>query len=143
MFAQASTGCINAANCPAEYSDLLRQYLIVFILGLVALGLVAGMLAVAGVLRPGHRKGRYQESKHIAYESGVDPVGTGWSQSQVRYYIFAVLFVMFDVEAVFIFPWAMRLEAYGTFGLIEMLTFIAILVLGLIYAWRKKVLQWL
>jgi NADH-quinone oxidoreductase subunit A len=143
MFAQASNGCVNAANCPAEYSDLLRQYLIVFLLGAVAFGLVAGMLAIAGVLRPGHRQGRYQTNKHVAYESGVDPVGSGWSQSQVRYYIFAVLFVMFDVEAVFIFPWAMRLEAYGTFGLIEMLVFIAIVVLGLVYAWRKKVLQWL
>ena len=142
MFAQASNGCVNAANCPAEYSDLLRQYLIVFLLGAVAFGLVAGMLAVAGVLRPGRREGRYQTNKHIAYESGVDPVGSGWSQSQVRYYIFAVLFVMFDVEAVFIFPWAMRLEAYGTFGLVEMLAFIAIVVLGLVYAWRKKVLQW-
>jgi NADH-quinone oxidoreductase subunit A len=70
-------------------------------------------------------------------------VGTGWSQSNVRYYVFAVLFVLFDVEAVFIFPWALRLEAYGTFGLVEMLVFIAILVLGLVYAWRKKVLQWL
>ena len=61
----------------------------------------------------------------------------------MRYYIFALLFVMFDVEAVFIFPWAMRLEIYDTFGLVEMLVFIAILVLGLVYAWRKKVLQWL
>jgi NADH:ubiquinone oxidoreductase subunit 3 (subunit A) len=52
----------------------------------------------------------------IPYESGVDPVGDGWTQSQVRYYVFALLFVMFDVEAVFIFPWATRLEAYGWFG---------------------------
>jgi NADH-quinone oxidoreductase subunit A len=70
-------------------------------------------------------------------------VGLGWSQTQVRYYIFALLFVMFDVEAVFIFPWATRLEDYGVFGLIEMLIFIAILALGLVYAWRKRVLQWL
>jgi NADH-quinone oxidoreductase subunit A len=65
-----------------------------------------------------------------------------WSQSQVRYYIFALLFVMFDVEAVFIFPWATRLETYGTFGLIEMFVFIFVLLLGLIYAWRKGVLKW-
>jgi len=65
-----------------------------------------------------------------------------WSQSQVRYYIFALLFVMFDVEAVFIFPWATRLEAYGMFGLVEMAIFIFILALGLLYAWRKKVLRW-
>ncbi|MSZ15522.1 MAG: NADH-quinone oxidoreductase subunit A, partial [Actinobacteria bacterium] len=73
---------------------------------------------------------------------GVDPVGSGWSQSQIRYYIYALLFVMFDVEAVFMFPWATRLETYGVFGLIEMLIFVVILALGLLYAWRKKVLQW-
>ena len=65
-----------------------------------------------------------------------------WSQSQVRYYIFALLFVMFDVEAVFIFPWATNLEWFGVFGLVEMFIFIFILVLGLVYAWRKGVLKW-
>ena len=80
--------------------------------------------------------------KLIAYESGVDPVGGDWAQSQIRYYVFAVLFVLFDVEAVFIFPWATRLEVYGTFGLVEMAIFIFILVLGLFYAWRKGVLRW-
>jgi NADH-quinone oxidoreductase subunit A len=72
----------------------------------------------------------------------VDPVGHGWSQSQVRYYIFALLFVVFDVEAVFIFPWATQLERYGMFGLVEMGVFVFILLLGLIYAWRKGVLRW-
>jgi NADH-quinone oxidoreductase subunit A len=73
----------------------------------------------------------------------VDPVGFGWSQSQIRYYIFALLFVMFDVEAVFIFPWATRLEEYDVFGLVEMIVFIAVLALGLVYAWRKGVLRWI
>lgn len=126
-----------------DYSDLLRNYLTVVILGVVAVGLVATMLGVSLILRPGLRSGRYQRQKRLTYESGVDPVGHGWSQSQVRYYIFALLFVMFDVEAVFIFPWATRLEIYDNFGLVEMLVFIAILLLGLVYAWRKKVLQWL
>ncbi|HVT75540.1 MAG TPA: NADH-quinone oxidoreductase subunit A, partial [Acidimicrobiales bacterium] len=88
------------------------------------------------------RPKRPQPQKYLTYESGVDPVGDGWSQSQIRYYIFALLFVMFDVEAVFIFPWAVRLESLGTFGLVEMLVFIAILALGLVYAWRKGVLRW-
>ena len=65
---------------------------------------------------------------------GVDPVGS--------YYIFALLFVMFDVEAVFIFPFATRAEAYGWFGVVEMAIFIVILALGLLYAWKKKVLRW-
>ena len=76
------------------------------------------------------------------YESGVDPVGSGWAQSQIRYYLFALMFVIFDVEAVFIFPWATRLEAYGVFGLVEMGVFVGVLLLGLLYAWRKGVLRW-
>ena len=122
----------------ADYSDFLRQYLTIGIFGLVGLGMGALMLGLGRIVRPT----RPQDQKYITYESGVDPVGTGWSQSQVRYYIFALLFVMFDVEAVFIFPWATRLEIYDTFGLIEMGIFIAILALGLVYAWRKKVLRW-
>jgi NADH-quinone oxidoreductase subunit A len=120
------------------YSDFLRQYLTVGIFGVVALGMAGLMLGIGRVLRPV----RPQEQKYITYESGVDPVGLGWSQSQVRYYIFALLFVLFDVEAVFIFPWATRLEVYGGFGLVEMAIFIVILALGLVYAWRKKVLRW-
>jgi NADH-quinone oxidoreductase subunit A len=120
------------------YSDFLRQYLTVAIFGLLGLGMAGAMLGVGRILRPV----RPQEQKYITYESGVDPVGTGWSQSQIRYYVFALLFVLFDVEAVFIFPWATRLEVYGTYGLIEMVVFIVILGLGLVYAWRKKVLRW-
>jgi NADH-quinone oxidoreductase subunit A len=104
----------------------------------VGIGLGAGLLGIGKIFRPT----RPQEQKYLVYESGVDPVGSGWSQSQIRYYIYALLFVMFDVEAVFIFPWATRLEVYGVFGLIEMLIFVVILALGLLYAWRKKVLQW-
>ena len=78
----------------------------------------------------------------LALLRNVDPVGEGWSQSQVRYYIFALLFVVFDVEAVFIFPWATQLERYGTFGLVEMGVFVSVLLLGLVYAWRKGVLRW-
>jgi NADH-quinone oxidoreductase subunit A len=65
-----------------------------------------------------------------------------WTQSNVRYYVFALLFVLFDVEALFIFPWATRLELYDVFGLIEMAIFIVILTLGLLYAWRKGMLRW-
>jgi len=137
-----STTCTGPQSCP-EYSDLVRSYLTVGILAGLGVGLVAALLGLSLILRPKKRPGSYQSQKYLTYESGVDPVGSGWSQSQVRYYIFALLFVMFDVEAVFIFPWALRLEFYDTFGLVEMLVFIAILVLGLVYAWRKKVLQWL
>ncbi|SRR6266508_6449014 len=120
-------------------SDFLRQYLTVAIFGAAAVLLVGALLGLGSVLRPT----RPQAEKYINYESGVDPVGIGWSQSQIRYYMFALLFVMFDVEAVFIFPWATQLERYATFGLVEMLIFIVILALGLLYAWRKGVLRWL
>ncbi len=120
-------------------SDFLREYLIVVIFGVLGAGIVGAFLGLASLLRPT----RPSEQKYISYESGSDPVGDEWSQSQIRYYIFALLFVMFDVEAVFIFPWATRLEAYGYFGLVEMAIFIFILILGLGYAWRKGVLRWL
>ncbi len=119
-------------------SEFLRDYLIVFIEAGLGIALVGVLLGASWLLRPARR----QSQKHITYESGVDPVGTGWTQSQIRYYVFALLFVMFDVEAVFIFPWATRLETYGTFGLIEMAIFVFILLLGLVYAWRKGVLKW-
>ncbi len=119
-------------------SSFLRSYLTVAIFGGAAVFLVALLLGIGGLLRPK----RPQAQKYIAYESGVDPVGDGWSQSQIRYYVFALLFVMFDVETVFIFPWAVRVQALGWFGFVEAVTFIAILALGLLYAWRKGVLRW-
>ena len=119
-------------------SDSLRQYLTVAIF--IGLGLLlAGVFLGLGYLV---RPSRDQPQKFLTYESGVDPVGIGWSQSQIRYYVFALLFVMFDVEAVFMFPWATQVETYGMFGLVEMLVFVFVLLLGLVYAWRKGVLRW-
>ena len=87
-------------------SSFLRSFLTVVWFGLAAV-LIAGLLLwVASLLRPV----KPTREKQLTYESGVDPVGEGWSQSQVRYYIFALLFVIFDVEAVFIFPWATQLS---------------------------------
>lgn len=120
-------------------SEFLRDYLTVAIFAGVAFGLLFGVLSLGKLVRPV----RPQTDKYLTYESGVDPVGAEWAQSPIRYYVFAVLFVLFDVEAVFIFPWAIRLEAYGWFGAIEMIVFIVVLALGLLYAWRKKVLQWI
>ena len=119
-------------------SEFLRDYLTVVWFGAIALLLAGLLLGVSALVRPN----KPSIQKVIAYESGVDPVGDGWSQSQVRYYIFALLFVVFDVEAVFIFPFATRVDAYEWFGLVEMAIFIVILALGLLYAWRKKVLRW-
>ena len=119
-------------------SEFLRQYLTVAVFGGAAVLMVGAMLGMGRLVRPT----RPQTGKYINYECGVDPVGVGWSQSQIRYYVFALLFVMFDVEAVFIFPWAIRLEQLAVFGLVEMAIFVVILALGLLYAWRKGVLRW-
>ena len=119
-------------------SDFYRSYLTVAIFGGAAVLLVALLLGLGSLVRPS----RPTAAKLTNYESGVEPVGAEFGQSQVRYYIFALLFVLFDVEAVFIFPWALRLETYAVFGLVEMAIFIVILALGLVYAWRKGVLRW-
>ena len=119
-------------------TEFYRQYLAVAVFVVAAFGMVAAMLTIARILRPTLP----QDEKYITYESGSDPLPL-FGQANVRYYIYELLFVIFDVEAVFIFPWAANLERYGTFGLVEMLVFIGLLLLGLVYAIRKKVLQWL
>jgi NADH-quinone oxidoreductase subunit A len=119
-------------------SEFLRAYLLVAVFGAASVLVVLAALGLGSLIRPK----RPNLDKLTTYESGVDPTGPGMAQSQVRYYIFALLFVMFDVEAVFIFPWALGLETYDVFGLVEMVVFIVILALGLVYAWRKGVLRW-
>jgi NADH-quinone oxidoreductase subunit A len=119
-------------------STYFESYLTVGAFAALGAVLVLVMLGVASVLRPT----KPNAGKQLTYECGVDPVGSGWSQTYVRYYVYGLLFLIFDVEAVFIFPWAVILEDLGVFGLIEMLVFIGILVLGLVYAVRKKVLRW-
>src|SRR5919106_4605297 len=115
------------------------QYVTIGIFGVVGMVLVFGTLALSRLLRPNVP----HPEKYTTYESGIDPIGQGWSQANVRYYIFALLFVVFDVEAVFLFPWAVVFEELGTQALVEMAIFIAILAVALIYAIRKRVLEWL
>src|SRR6266513_3456939 len=81
-------------------------------------------------------------AKLTTYECGIDPVGEGWSQTQVRYFLYAFLFVIFDVESVFLFPWAVVFERLGYAAVVEMAIFIGILAVGLLYAYRKGVLHW-
>jgi NADH-quinone oxidoreductase subunit A len=119
-------------------SVYLRDYLTVVWFGGVALLLGAVLLGIASVVRPE----KPSAGKLIAYEGGSEPIGMGWSQSQIRYYVFALLFVIFDVEAVFIFPWATAVERYGGFGLAVMIAFIVLLLDGLLYAWKRGLLRW-
>ena len=123
----------------APVSEFLRAYLLVAVFGAAGVLFVSLLLGISALLRPN----RPTREKLVTYESGVDPSGAGFLQSNIRYYVFALLFVMFDVEAVFIFPWALGLETYDVFGLVEMIIFIVVLALGLVYAWRKGVLRWL
>jgi NADH-quinone oxidoreductase subunit A len=119
-------------------SPYFQDYLTVGFFAALGVVLVAVMLGVASILRPSNPS----RTKSMTYECGVDPVGTGWSQTYIRYYIFGLLFVIFDVEAVFIFPWAIVVEELGVFGLVAMALFILTLLEGLIYAIRKGVLKW-
>lgn len=82
--------------------------------------------------------------KRATYESGVDPVGGDWAQMQIRYYVYAYLYVLFAVEAVFLFPWAVVFDrpGFGVTTVVEMAIFVAVLALGILYAWRKKILNW-
>ena len=111
--------------------------------GGAALGTALWAVSELGLplLRPGKGKARVQPQKAISYESGSDPLG-GFGQMTVRYYIYALLFVIFDVEAVFVFPWAIQAEALSWFGLIEIFVFIVVLLVGLAYLWRKGLLTW-
>jgi NADH-quinone oxidoreductase subunit A len=83
-------------------------------------------------------------AKASTYECGLDPVGGDWAQAQIRYYVYAYLYVLFAVEAVFLFPWAVIFArpGFGMTVVIEMAIFVSVLALGLLYAWRKRVLRW-
>jgi NADH-quinone oxidoreductase subunit A len=115
------------------------QYVTIGIFAAVGAALLGGTLQLSRLVRPNLPR----DEKLTTYESGIDPIGGGWQQTSVRYYIFALLFVIFDVEAVFLFPWAIVFERLGTQAFVEMVIFIAILALALLYAIKKKVLEWL
>lgn len=117
---------------------MLDDYAAVGGIVLAALALAAAMLGINAFMRPRVPA----REKGVTYESGVDPVGEGWAQSTVRYYVYAFLYVVFAVDAVFLFPWAVVLEELGIAGAIEMGIFLAIVLIGLVYAWRKGVLSW-
>lgn len=105
---------------------------------LTGAGLVAVALWLAGLLSPRS----FNLQKGEAFECGIPTRGTSMAQFHVGYYLFAILFLMFDVECVFLFPWAVRVRELGGAGLLSIAIFFTILVLGLVYAWRKGALEW-
>lgn len=115
-----------------------NNYLIVLVFLCLGVLLPLVGLFLGKVLRP------YKPlaSKYTTYESGNEPFQDSRIQFNVRYYIFALMFVIFDVETVFLYPWAVAYDKLGIFALVEMVIFMLMLVLGLAYAWKKKVLKW-
>lgn len=114
------------------------NYLPILLLLVIAIAFPVVALVVARFVR----RSVFDKSKAVPYECGIDPIGDARDRYSVRYYIIAMLFLIFDVETVFLLPWAIIYDQLAIFGLIEILIFIGILIIGYYYAWRKGVLEW-
>ena len=117
---------------------MLNAYIPILIFLIVAIGFTIVLLLFAWLIRPD----KYNKVKLEPYECGIETVGDARDRYSVRYYVVAMLFVIFDIETVFLFPWAVILDRLALFGLIEMLVFLTILIAGYFYAWRKGALDW-
>ena len=113
-------------------------FVLLMVVILTAIGLVAIALGVARAISPRS----YNPQKGEAYECGIPTRGKSWMQFKVGYYLFAILFLMFDVESVFLFSWAVVMQEMSVYGLESILFFLVVLILGLAYAWRKGALEW-
>lgn len=121
-------------------SDYFHSYSVVGLLAVIGVLFVAVAFGAGRLLRPVVPT----PEKLLTYECGVDPVGEGWAHTQVRYYVYAFLYVIFAVDSIFLFPWATVFAApgYGATTLVEMFIFLGFLAVGLLYAWKKGVLEW-
>ncbi len=115
-----------------------QNYVPIFIFILIVGTLLPITLLLAKLVRPQNPN----KTKLMPYECGIDPVDNARGRYTVRYYIIAILFVVFDVETIFLFPWAVKFKAFGVFGLFEIIIFLAILIVGYIWVWRKGALEW-
>ena len=118
--------------------DLFADYVAVLIAAILGFGMVAMALMANRILAPRQAT----RAKGATYECGMLPIGRSRTQVHFRYYLFAILFLIFDIEAVFLFPWAVTFLDIGEAAFYEMLVFILILGFGLLYAWKKGVLRW-
>ncbi len=116
-----------------------QNYVPIFLFILVALAIPAVTLIIATLVRPQNPF----KTKLMPYECGIDPVDSARGRYTVRFYIVAILFVVFDVETIFLFPWAVQFKALKMFGFIEMMVFLAILVVGYVWIWKKGALEWI
>jgi NADH-quinone oxidoreductase subunit A len=118
---------------------VVEHYVPILVFSLVAITVPILLLLVAKIIRAGSP----DPVKAEAYECGVEPTSMALdTRFSIRYYLIAVLFVVFDVETVFLFPWAVSFDRLALFGLIEMFVFLAILLVGYVYAWRRRALEW-
>jgi NADH-quinone oxidoreductase subunit A len=117
---------------------MLVQYLPIVILIFLSTGLAVLVVVLGHSFGPRHPT----ERKSSTYESGMKPIGPGTRRMPVRFYLIAVLFILFDIEVIFFLPWAVVLGDLKLFGLIEMFVFIVILLVGYVYAWKKGALEW-
>jgi len=115
-----------------------QNYIPLFIFVAIVATLIPLTLVLAKLVRPENPN----RTKLMPYECGIDPFDSSRGRYTVRYYIVAILFVVFDVETIFLFPWAVKFKALGMFGLLEMLIFLGILIDGYIWIWKKGALEW-
>ena len=116
----------------SEYIGLLVTFII-------AVGIATLIILLNALLGP---KGKMNREKAMPFECGKDPIGIFNGHFSVKFYLIAMLFILFDVEIVWFFPWAVILRSLGWPGIVEMFTFIGVLVLGFVYAWKKGALEW-
>jgi NADH-quinone oxidoreductase subunit A len=115
-----------------------NEYFPILVLVLLSAGLVGVIMTLPGLLGPR----RALPAKYVPYESGIRPIGSARQRFHVRFHMIAMLFILFDIEVVFFYPWAVNFRALRWFGLIEMLVFIAILLVGYVYVWRRGAFRW-
>lgn len=125
------TGSFMPDNYFASYLPILLQFLL-------ALGMAGGMVLLSTLLG----KHKYSKVKMQAYECGITPTGDAQSRFSVKFYMVAMLFILFDVEAIFLIPWAVIFKELGMFGFWEMMVYLGIVLVGYFYIWKKGVLDW-
>ena len=117
---------------------MLIDYLPILIYMVIAIGLVGVMVLLSEILG----KKKHFPAKDLPYECGMDPIGDARSRYTVRFYVIAMFFIVFDIEAIFLYPWAVVFKSLGWFGFVEMLVFVGIIAVGLVYVWGKGALEW-
>ncbi|MBF0093479.1 MAG: NADH-quinone oxidoreductase subunit A [Alphaproteobacteria bacterium] len=118
--------------------DTLREYLPILIFLVIAVAMAVGMLVMSYIVVPQHP----DSEKDSAYECGFEAFEDARVKFDVRFYLVAILFIVFDLEVAFLFPWAITLGKIGMFGFWSMVVFLAILTVGFIYEWKKGALEW-